>query len=164
MTWFGGKVVLLRAFIIVCAVLFSGPSAFAADEAGGSGGKLSPAERAKAAPKGSLKNPIAITPEIIEEGKALYQAKTCGACHGPTGGGVHCPPLSNDAWVYGGDDDTLFRLVALGSDELAKAGYVRGEKEMIAGPMPGFSDAIADEQDLWKIVAFIRSLDASAQK
>jgi hypothetical protein len=28
-----------------------------------------------------------------------------------------CPPLTNDTWVYGADDDTLFRLIALGSEQ-----------------------------------------------
>ena len=40
-----------------------------------------------------------------------------------------CLPLINDIWVYGGDDDTLFRLVALGSDELQKVGYTRIGRE-----------------------------------
>ena len=98
------------------------------------------------------------SPEIIAEGKVLYQAKTCGACHGGNGGGIHCPSLINDAWIYGEDDDTLFRLVALGSEEMASAGYMRGDKEKHAGPMPAFGEAISDEQELWKIIAYIRSL------
>ncbi len=44
-----------------------------------------------------------------------------------------CPPLTNDTWVYGGDDDTLFRLVVLGSDELQKAGYTRKGRENVVG-------------------------------
>ncbi len=117
-----------------------------------------PAERVKAVPKGGLKNPLAATPEIIAEGKALYQAKTCGACHGGNGGGIHCPSLINDAWIYGGDDDTIFRLVTLGSEQMLSQGYSRGDQEKHAGPMPGFGEAIIDEQELWKIVAYIRSL------
>ena len=60
-----------------------------------------------------------------------------------------CPPLTNDTWVYGADDDTLFRLIALGSDGLTKAGYSRVKHEVVTGPMPPFcwviktSDAIA---------------------
>jgi mono/diheme cytochrome c family protein len=115
-------------------------------------------ERVAATEKGKLKNPLTITPEIIAEGKELYQTKTCGACHGATGGGIHCPSLINENWIYGGDDDTLFRLVALGSEGLAKSGYSRGDKEKHAGPMPPFGQAISDEQDLWKIVSYIRSL------
>jgi mono/diheme cytochrome c family protein len=115
-------------------------------------------ERVAATERGKLENPLTITPEIIAEGKDLYQTKTCGACHGGNGGGLHCPSLINENWIYGGDDDTLFRLVALGSEGLANAGYSRGDKEKHAGPMPAFGQTISDEQDLWKIVSYIRSL------
>ena len=74
-----------------------------------------PAEIVATTEKGQLKNPLSITPEVIEQGKALYQSKTCGACHGGTGSGIHCPSLINDAWIYGSDDDTLFRLITVGS-------------------------------------------------
>ncbi len=139
------------------AILLTTSSAPAAD-----GATKTAIERAASTPKGELKNPLQITPEIVEEGKALYQAKTCGACHGGNGGGIHCPSLLNDAWIYGSDDDTLFRLVTLGSEGLAGAGYSRGNDEKHAGPMPAFGEAIGSETDLWKIVAFIRSLKAPA--
>jgi mono/diheme cytochrome c family protein len=116
-------------------------------------------ERVNGAEKGKLKNPLAITPEIIAEGKGLYQSKTCGACHGGNGGGIHCPSLINDAWIYGKDDDTLFRLITLGSSGLEAAGYSRSDAEKHAGPMPSFAEAIPNEQDIWKIIAYIRSLE-----
>lgn len=122
--------------------------------------KVTSLDRIKATAKGQLKNPLAVSPEIIDEGKTLYQGKTCSACHGADGRGIHCPSVANDAWVYGGDDDTLFRLIALGSEELGKAGYTRGDKEIIAGPMPGFSETLRDETELWKIMAYIRSVGA----
>jgi mono/diheme cytochrome c family protein len=129
------------------------------DPATGTGSpKVSPLERVKTTEKGKLKNPLPLTRENIEEGKALYLEKTCGACHGPGGGGIHCPSLINDAWVYGSDDDTIFRLIASGSDELMKNGYSRGGTEIVAGPMPGFSQNLEDEEQLWKIIAYIRSL------
>lgn len=121
-----------------------------------------PSEIVVTTDKGQLKNPLSITPELIEEGKALFQAKTCGACHGANGGGIHCPSLKNDAWIYGSDDDTLFRLVTVGSEAMLANGYSRGDKEKHAGPMPGFGATIADEQELWKIIAYIRSLQAEA--
>jgi mono/diheme cytochrome c family protein len=126
------------------------------------GPKMTTIERVKGTEKGQLTNPLTITPELIAEGKELYQAKTCGACHGATGGGIHCPSLTNDNWIYGSDDDTLFRLVALGSEGLAKAGYSRGDQEKHAGPMPGFGETIADELELWKIVSYIRSLQSGS--
>ena len=66
-------------------------------------------------------------------------------------------PLTNDTWVYGGDDDTLFRLVTLGSDELQKAGYVRKGRESVVGPMPPFGAIVKSSDDLFKILAFVRS-------
>lgn len=121
--------------------------------------KMTPAERVKSVPRGELKNALSITPEIVAEGKVLYQTKTCGACHGGNGGGIHCPSLINDAWIYGSDDDTIFRLVTLGSEKMLSEGYTRGDSEKHAGPMPGFGDTISDEQEIWKIVAYIRSLN-----
>jgi mono/diheme cytochrome c family protein len=135
----------------------------AADDAAATGATgMTPLERVKSTEKGKLENPLTLTPEIIAEGKELYQAKTCGACHGGNGSGIHCPSLINDAWVYGSDDDTIFRLVTLGSDELLKSGASRGDKEQIAGPMPGFGASIPDELELWKIIAYIRSLQPAA--
>ena len=68
-----------------------------------------------------------------------------------------CPPLTNDTWVYGGDDDTLFRLVTLGSDALQKEGYTRTGHENVVGPMPPMGTIVKNADDLWKIIAFIRA-------
>jgi len=80
------------------------------------------------------------------------------------GGGGVCPPLTNDTWVYGSDDDTLFRLIALGSDGLTKAGYARVKHEVVTGPMPPFGSVIKTSDDLWRIIAFIRSVNPSSLK
>lgn len=132
--------------------------AFADDSA-----NLSPAERVKSVPRGELKNALPHTPEIIADGKLLYQSKTCGACHGGNGGGIHCPSLINDAWIYGSDDDTVFRLITLGSEKMLSEGYARSDQEKHAGPMPGFGETFADEQEIWKIIAYIRSLRPRGQ-
>jgi hypothetical protein len=68
-----------------------------------------------------------------------------------------CPPLTTSDWIWGGDDDTLFRLVTLGSDELQKKGYTRQGLINAAGPMPPMGPIIKNSDDLWKILAFIRS-------
>ena len=75
--------------------------------------------------KGTLKNPYTDNPEAIAQGKKLYFGKSCNGCHGGGGGGGMCPPLTNTVWVYGDTDDTLFRLISIGSDELKKQGYSR---------------------------------------
>jgi mono/diheme cytochrome c family protein len=39
-------------------------------------------------------------------------AAGCNGCHGGGGGGGMAVPLTNPVWIYGDDDDTLFRLIA----------------------------------------------------
>jgi len=118
---------------------------------------MPPRERVASSPKGTLKNPYTDNEQAIAEGKKIYFSKSCNGCHGGTGGGGMCPPLSNVIWVYGDDDDTLFRLVTLGSDDLMKEGYDRKGTENVVGPMPAFGDLIKTDQDLWKIIAWIRT-------
>jgi len=120
--------------------------------------KILPAALVKQTPKGKLSNPYKDTQaDIVAAGQTLFRNYGCSGCHGGTGGGGMCPALTNDIWVYGGDDDTLFRLVTLGSDELQKAGYTRIGHENVVGPMPPMGVIITSADDLWKILAFVRS-------
>jgi mono/diheme cytochrome c family protein len=120
--------------------------------------KILPADLVKNTPKGKLTNPYKDTQaDIVAEGQHLLLSYGCNGCHGGGGGGGMCPPLINDTWVYGGDDDTLFRLVVIGSDELQKLGYSRIGRENVVGPMPPFGAIIKSSDDLWKIFAFVRS-------
>jgi mono/diheme cytochrome c family protein len=124
-----------------------------------------PLELVASTPKGELKNPYnADIAAIAEEGHHRYLSAGCNGCHGGGGGGGMCPPLTNDTWVYGSDDDTLFRLIALGSDGLTKAGYTRVKHEVVTGPMPAFGSIIKSSDDLWRIIAFIRSVNPSSLK
>ncbi|MES1179700.1 MAG: cytochrome c, partial [Hyphomicrobium sp.] len=98
-----------------------------------------PLEVDKANPIGTMKNPYTDQPDKIEEGKKLYFSYSCNGCHGGGGGGGMCPPLTNETWVYGSEDDTLFRLVSHGSQELQKTyGLSRKGQEGVVGPMPAF--------------------------
>jgi mono/diheme cytochrome c family protein len=109
-------------------------------------------------PKGKLANPYKDTQtDIADEGGKLFLSYGCSGCHGGGAGGGMCPPLTNDVWVYGGDDDTLFRLVTLGSDDLQKAGYTRIGRENVVGPMPPFGAIVKSSDDLWKMLTFVRS-------
>ncbi len=119
----------------------------------------------KATPKGGLHNPYKdkITDAAFaEEGHKTYLSAGCNGCHGGGGGGGMCPPLTNDTWVYGPDDDTLFRLVALGSDGLKAAGYHRVKQEVVVGPMPPFGGILKTSDQLWKIITFMRSVNPSS--
>ena len=120
--------------------------------------KISPVDLVKQTPKGKLSNPYKDTQaDIVAQGEQLFRNYSCSGCHGGNAGGGMCPPITNDTWVYGGDDDTLFRLATLGSDELQKAGYTRIGHENVVGPMPPFGTIIKSADDLWKMMAFIRS-------
>ena len=124
-----------------------------------------PLDLIKATPKGGLHNPY--TDKIAEmtaEGHKKYLSFSCNGCHGGVGGGGMCVPLTNDTWVYGPDDETVFRLIALGSDELKKQGYKRVKSETVVGPMPPFGTIIKTSDDLWKVITWIRSVNPGSEK
>ncbi|MGD0491352.1 MAG: c-type cytochrome [Steroidobacteraceae bacterium] len=109
-------------------------------------------------PKGQLHNPYKDSQaNIVAQGAVLFRSYPCSGCHGGNAGGGMCPPLTTSDWIYGGDDDTLFRLVTLGSVDLKKKGYARQGLINTAGPMPSMGPMIKSSDDLWKILAFIRS-------
>jgi hypothetical protein len=117
----------------------------------------------KATPKGGLHNPYKDKiAEIADAGHKKYMSAGCNGCHGGGGGGGMCPPLTNDTWVYGPDDDTLFRLIAQGSDGLKAVGYHRVKQEVVVGPMPPFGGIIKTSDDLWRVIAWIRSVNPSS--
>jgi mono/diheme cytochrome c family protein len=134
------------------------PAAGAAPAASAVDLKATPTAIIEKAPKGSLKNPYTDdNAAIVAAGKDVYFHSGCNGCHGGGGGGGMCPPLTNDTWVYGGDDDTLFRLVTLGSDALQSKGYMRVGMEHVVGPMPPMGAIVPTGDDLWKLLTFVRS-------
>ena len=141
------------------------PAAAGGGECCKPGDTTPPLDLIKATPKGGLHNPyndkIA---EIADEGHKKYLSFGCNGCHGGGGGGGMCVPLTNDTWVYGPDDDTVFRLVALGSVDLTKAGYKRVKSEVVVGPMPPFGGIIKTSDDLWKVIAWMRSVNPGSEK
>jgi mono/diheme cytochrome c family protein len=119
---------------------------------------MTPIQRADATPRGKLKNPYSDTDAaVVAAGNQLFMSYACSGCHGGTGGGGMCPPVTNDIWVYGGDDDTLFRLVAYGSQDLQSKGYSRKGQENVVAPMPPMGGIVKTDDDLWRILAFIRA-------
>ena len=133
-----------------------GPQAPAPSAA--AGGAMTPVQRADAAPQGTLKNPYQDSDAAaVTEGGKLWFSYACNGCHGGTGGGGMCPPVTNDIWVYGGDDDTLFRLVAYGTQTLQSKGYARKASENVVGPMPQMGQLVKTDDELWRILAWVRS-------
>ena len=142
-----------------------GAAASAGGECCKAGDTTPPLDLIKATPKGGLHNPyndkIA---DMTEVGHKKYLSFGCNGCHGGGGGGGMCVPLTNDTWVYGPDDDAVFRLIALGSDELKKQGYKRVKSEVVVGPMPPFGTIIKTSDDLWKVIAWMRTVNPGSEK
>lgn len=96
------------------------------------------------------------TVEDVVEGRKIYLTYGCVGCHGVSGGGGMGKPILDEEWIFGGDDETLFKLIrgdvpkqtmpsVIGkslSDEQVKQviAYVRyiytGDKSKIAWAVP----------------------------
>jgi mono/diheme cytochrome c family protein len=152
-----GSICMTLAVVALSAATLP-TTAFAADDHPASAitGKP-PTEVVTAAPKGSLKNPYSPSDQDkVSQGHELFMSYSCSGCHGGTGGGGICPQINGDVWFYGMDDDTLFRLVTLGSVDMQKQGFAR-----LGGPgliMPPFGTLIKSDDELWKIITWIRSI------
>ena len=168
---------LLRFFkpFVIIGFVFGSTAAFAAAQqpqaapqqaapapSGEAASGKTPKAAAESAEKGQLKSPYADFATVADEGHKKYMAAGCNGCHGGGGGGGMGPPLTNEVWIYGKDDDTLFRLVALGSDGLKAHGYARNGSENVVGPMPAMGEIVKSDDDMWKIIAWIRSVNPSS--
>jgi mono/diheme cytochrome c family protein len=94
-----------------------------------------------------------------EELVKQFRLPGCNECHGGTGGGGFCPALSQGVWFWGNTDDVLFRLISLGSADLEKQGFTRIQWGTVHAGMPMMGHTIKTADHLWKIIAFIRSIN-----
>src|SRR5919197_18846 len=88
-------------------------------------------------------NPYTGNAEAIQEGRALFLQSGCSACHGAGGGGGMGPALLDDEWKFGSDDLTLFKLI---------------KGEIPQKTMQATFGSVLKDDEIWKIIAFIRSL------
>ena len=95
-----------------------------------------------------MKNTVKSSPESIAEGKTLYM-KHCKSCHGAKGLGdgpkskeldTDCGDFST-ATTQNMTDGELFYKIKEGRDD-----------------MPSFKKKITDDEDIWNIVNFMRTL------
>jgi len=120
-----------------------------------------PLELVKKVPPGQLHSPYQDYAKLAKEEELVKQFRLpgCNECHGGTGGGGFCPALSQGVWFWGNTDDVLFRLATLGSAELEKQGFTRYQYGSVHAPMPPMGFTIKTSDELWKIIAFIRSIN-----
>ena len=113
---------------------------------GGSGAanqNAEPEPGAAAAAPGKL-NPFTGNADMAAEGRALYFQVGCQGCHGGGGGGGMATSVIDGAWTFGSDDEVLFRLI---------------KGEISEQTMPTVYSVLEDDE-VWKILAFIRSVYA----
>jgi len=120
-----------------------------------------PTELVKQVPKGQLHSPYPDYAKLAKDEDLVKQFRLpgCNECHGGTGGGGICPALTQGAWFWGNTDDVLFRLITLGSVGVEEQGYKRLGYGSVHAPMPPMGETIKTSDQLWKIIAFIRSIN-----
>jgi cytochrome c oxidase cbb3-type subunit III len=95
-----------------------------------------------------LKNPLGTGPDVVAAGHTIYN-RTCTACHGMDGGeGERAPALVGDRRFFRLSENSIFETIKGGISGTA---------------MPPFSGALPDD-DIWRIVAFIRAMRGSASE
>ena len=120
-----------------------------------------PTELVAKVPPGQLHSPYPDYAKLAKEEDLVKQFRLpgCNECHGGGGGGGMCPALSQGAWFWGNTDDVLFRLISLGSADLEKQGFTRIQWGTVHAGMPMMGHTIKTADHLWKIIAFIRSIN-----
>jgi cytochrome c(L) len=88
-------------------------------------------------------NPYTGNTEATQQGRTLYMQHGCSGCHGAGGGGGMGPAILDDEWKFGSDDLTLFKLI---------------KGEVPQQTMPAAFGGVLKEDEIWKIIAFVRSL------
>jgi putative heme-binding domain-containing protein len=100
---------------------------------------------ARVAAQAPVKNPHEGNPDAIRNGMGLFRAR-CADCHGMDARGVRAPDLTR-VWAMGRTDDGLFNTIRRG---------VPGTE------MPAFVPPRNTDIELWQMLAYLRTLAASA--
>lgn len=97
------------------------------------------------------RNPFAISPEVVNDGRALYAAN-CGDCHGPVGMG------DGDMALAVNPSPALLAFMIqtpLGIDEYLMWSISEGGA-LFGSDMPAFKDRLTIAE-IWKIIAYMRA-------
>jgi cytochrome c oxidase cbb3-type subunit 3 len=75
---------------------------------------------------------------VLAAGKAVY-TQNCIACHGPDGGGIIGPNLTDEYWIHGGTVNNIFKTLKYGVPE---KGMIAWEKILTAKQTSDLSNFI----------------------
>jgi len=100
------------------------------------------------AQQGAATNPLHGNAQAIDQGQQLFRM-SCASCHGLNAKGLRGPDLTTGQFVRGGTDAQLFRTVMQG----------------IPGTdMPGAQFADATPDQVWALIAYLRTLSGPASE
>ena len=133
---------LTRIALVAAALLVAAGAAH-----GGAGG-IDDEAAAKPAARDANTNPYTGDAAAIAAGKELWRDTGCYSCHGGLAEGGVGPDLTDDTWVYKPTDKMLFKTISKG-----RAGT----------NMVGWS-ADLDDDEIWQLIAYIRSLYLGSAK
>lgn len=94
-------------------------------------------------------------PELMHivrtDGRRLF-GDNCSVCHGQdAGGGKGFPNLTDSAWLWGGDPETIAETIRVGVNS--------GQEESRSSMMPAFGrDQMLDPQAISNVVSYVQSL------
>ncbi len=106
-------------------------------------------------------SPVAATPALITQGKALYVKMGCGECHGAEGrgDGKAAAEAKNSDGTHSHVFDFTYGIYKGGSSPIdVYRTFVTG---LDGAPMPSFDQSLPGEQDRWALVAYVLSLGRS---
>jgi len=92
--------------------------------------------------KPKKRNPFTGNAEAIAQGRTIWMQSGCNGCHGMGGGGMG-PSVMDDMWKFGGDDESLFKLI---------------KGDLPQQTMPAVFGKVLTEEQVWRIIAWIRSI------
>lgn len=98
------------------------------------------------APTLSLMEAYSQDPEAIERGRRLFEGSCANYCHGDEPQPGEDVELFDCQWQHGGSDEDIFRIVTTGIPETRMVGFGNNFPE--------------GQNDLWKLIAYIRSEQA----
>jgi len=87
-----------------------------------------------------FENPFGLDAAAAAEGRRLYDALGCVACHGNNARGAVGPDLTDNAWLRAPSDEMIFNVIRNG-----RAGTL----------MSPFKDSASDEE-IWQLVTYLR--------
>ncbi len=84
---------------------------------------------------------MANDPAAVSAGQQVF-SNYCAACHGPDGGGLIGPNLADEAWLHGGQPDSIYHTISEG---------------VLAKGMPPWGKSLKPDQ-LTSVTAYVLSL------